>query len=313
MVPVRAGHLRAAPCSDSLRSHFSLCADLNLNCQLLGTSSRGLPGLIHWLAGWPMVYASCCWLMVWPSLLPSCLLLPPQAHPSRHQFLLRLLTALVQGPCRAWGPALPRALLVVSSESLDQSAAPAGADTGGPNVLAGPESEASPDAGPEAGPALPPAVLWDWAAGRALAKQLLSRQRESLQLWGAYAWLEGRSGNLKAGGCFLLYKRSRTGPCAVGGWLGGCKLQGSAPLAACSARQCTAQPHKVPRLPSWAHLLQLATPAGGLRPMPLFAGAGRPQGVPDLLCHGGSTRLAAGQSHRQPRPGCCPAGALTAC
>jgi hypothetical protein len=125
------------------------------------------------------------------ALLPAC---PPlQVHPSRHQFLLRMLAALVQGPCKDWQP-LVRPLLLVASQTLSPSPAPWPSAQAAPAVQ--PEAEAEAAAG-QPWVALGWSWGWDWGAGRTLAKQLLSGQRESLVLWGAYAELEGRAGNLK--------------------------------------------------------------------------------------------------------------------
>ncbi|GAB4821148.1 hypothetical protein N2152v2_008194 [Parachlorella kessleri] len=137
-----------------------------------------------------------------------------QAHLSRHQFLLRLLAALVQGPCKQW-PLLARALLLVASQTL-QPALPA-PTASQPSVAPPASATEGKTGGGGGGEKLSLVVRWEWGDGRALAKQLLSEQRESLLLWRAYAELEGQAGKFKAARkvfqtCFATVAASPTWP-----------------------------------------------------------------------------------------------------
>lgn len=89
------------------------------------------------------------------------------------------LRAVPRCVCREWWPPLAPPLLLVASQTLTPAPPP---PTPAP-------ADVAPQPAWEAGR--------DWAAGRALAKQLLAGQRENLQLWGAYAQLEEQAGKVK--------------------------------------------------------------------------------------------------------------------
>jgi hypothetical protein len=122
------------------------------------------------------------------------------AHPSRHAFLLRMLTALAGVPAKD-SPPVAAALLDVAAWEVvpaPQLAAPEGGPPRPGDAQNGAPSGGAAAGAPSAAAGLGWAARRAWAPARALARQLLAEQRGSLVLWRAYAGVELAAGAGKA-------------------------------------------------------------------------------------------------------------------